>query len=234
MKFDAVIVAAGSASRMGRDKLLLPLGEEAVLLRTTELFCRHPDIQKTIVVCRPDQRNAFRSLLASYPSVVLIDGGATRHLSVKNGLREVSAEGVVIHDGARPFLSHDLIDRVMEGVRHHGAATPAAPVPDAVRVMKDGFVTAIAERDALCRVATPQGFVSAELKDAFERYGLFAAKVGKVQAHLLSAERALYGIAQRYVLCICFRSVLSNRSGVAPNCNPFHIPYSIRSLTVFD
>lgn len=172
MKFDAVIVAAGSASRMGRDKLLLPLGEEAVLLRTTELFCRHLDVQKTIVVCRPDQRGAFRSLLASYPSVILVDGGATRHLSVKNGLREVSAEGVLIHDGARPFLSRDLIDRVMEGVRHHGAATPAAPVPDAVRVRKDGFVTAIAERDALCRVATPQGFVSAELKDAFERVPL--------------------------------------------------------------
>ncbi len=164
MKISAVIVAAGSSSRMqagGRSKLLMTVGGESVLRRTLQAFDKAACIAEIVVVARACDFGAVREAAAGIQKPVrLAEGGAQRQDSVANGAALCAdADYIAIHDGARPFVTPALIERVCADARRFGAATLAVPVKDTVKIAsEDGFVQATPERGTLRAVQTPQVF----------------------------------------------------------------------------
>ncbi len=148
----ALIVAAGSGSRMGGlPKQYRRLGQKTVLERTVAAFATHPAIDRVLVVISPEHQPLYDAL--GLPPAV--HGGATRQESVRLGLEAIAtADRVLVHDAARPFVSRAVIDNVLFTLRDHAAATPALAVVDSLRTAAFEDVP----RDNLYRVQTPQAF----------------------------------------------------------------------------
>ena len=158
----AVIVAAGKGSRMGesRNKLLLPLGTSTILETSLEPFLKHSRIRKIYLVASLQDHQLIKKLIPE--EVILVEGGTRRQDSVNNALVEIMKQrnipdAVLIHDGARPFCSSNLIDRILEATRRHDAAIPVLPINDTVRRITDEK-TNVVDRKGLYSVQTPQGF----------------------------------------------------------------------------
>ena len=130
----AVIVAAGSATRMGGvDKIFAPIAKLPVICRTLAAFNNHPAIDEIIVVTRPDVIERMSRVCVAYEKVhIVVSGGASRTESVQKGLAAVS-EGtqlVAVHDGARPLVPAEVITKAVAKAAKFGAAAPAIPVKD--------------------------------------------------------------------------------------------------------
>ena len=158
----AVIVAAGSASRMGGiDKVMAPIGGEPMILRTVRQFDSSDAIGEIVVVTRQDLIEPIRALCHAFPKVkAVVAGGDSRQKSVELGLQALSKECrmVAVQDGARPFVSQDLICRTVDAAAAYGAAAPAIPVKDTIKVVQKGFVKETPDRNTLRAVQTPQVF----------------------------------------------------------------------------
>ena len=160
----AVIVAAGSASRMGgTDKILTDLAGEPVLAHTIAAFSENPAIDEIVLVVRPDRREAVSALVErrGFPKIRGITaGGDTRTASVMAGLELAAAETThaAIHDGARPLVTQAVISEAVETAIRTGAAAPAIAVKDTIKVAEAGVVTATPNRSSLFAVQTPQVF----------------------------------------------------------------------------
>ena len=169
----AVIVAAGTASRMkGIDKIMEPLGGDPVILRTVRAFQESPVISEIVVVTREEQILPISRLCAGLDKVrAVVAGGATRQESVARGLSALAGqvELVAVQDGARPLVSQQLIDRVVRAARTYGAAVPAVPVKDTVKIGKGGLVAATPDRKRLNAIQTPQAFDYDLLRGALEK-----------------------------------------------------------------
>ncbi len=159
----AIIVAAGRSSRMGGvNKMSLYVGGIPVLARTVKAFDACESVSEIIVVCPPDKFEETKSLLpvCSKP-LKIIGGGKTRSRSVANGVGACDERTgyFAIHDGARPFVSVDLVKATIAGAVEKGACAPGVAVSDTVkRVDGSGFITETVSRDGLIRVQTPQVF----------------------------------------------------------------------------
>jgi len=156
---DVVIVAAGSSHRMGGgDKLEMTIGGQPILRRAVETLASAPESDRLIIVTAVERVEALRAVpwLADIDASV-IPGGRRRQDSVAEGVRQATADIVLVHDGARPFVSRGLISRVVDGIQRHGAAIPALPVVDALKRADGELITASAERTGLFRAQTPQG-----------------------------------------------------------------------------
>ena len=123
----AVIVAAGSSSRMGFDKLSWDLGGRTVLEQSLQVFDKHLLITDLVVVYGKNQENAEKAAQGCRKPVTLVAGGNTRAQSVKNGVSAAGGELVAIHDAARPFVSEQVITQALEAAEKTGAAAPAVP-----------------------------------------------------------------------------------------------------------
>ncbi len=158
----AVIVAAGNASRMGGiDKTLATLGGVPVLKRTVAAFQNCDAIRQIVVVTREDQLTRVSQLCAGFDKVTaVVAGGKSRAESVHLGLNALSGNMklAAIHDGARPLVSWQLIDRVVRAANSFGAAAPGIPVKDTVKQVQGGLVSATPDRTSLRAVQTPQVF----------------------------------------------------------------------------
>jgi 2-C-methyl-D-erythritol 4-phosphate cytidylyltransferase len=156
---DAVILAAGTSSRMGGpDKLLMEVGGLPLLAWTVRAAATAATVRRIIVVTRPDRVQA----LADEPwlrdvGATLVPGGARRQDSVAAGVEAADAEVVLIHDGARPLATAGLLDRVAHAARAHGAAVPIVAVPESMRRVIDGRIVQILDRTDLHRSQTPHG-----------------------------------------------------------------------------
>ena len=163
-KVAAIIVAAGEGRRMqGIDKVFAPLGGEPVLVRATRPFQQCQLIDQIVVVVSGEKENMCRSLVAGPEWSKVSDvclGGERRQDSVAAGLKRIKDYyWVVIHDGARPLVTVDLIERGLEAAKETGAAAAAVPVTDTVKVMDDdGIVRETPPRQNLRAVQTPQVF----------------------------------------------------------------------------
>lgn len=161
-KCGAVIVAAGTASRMGGiDKVMAPLGGEPMIVRTVRAFQNCGAIAEIVVVTREDLILSITSLCRGMDKVkAVVAGGASRQESVARGLSALSGQMklAAVHDGARPLVSDAVIDRTVRAAHSYGAAAPAVPVKDTVKVVKGGLVMATPDRNALRAVQTPQVF----------------------------------------------------------------------------
>lgn len=169
----AVIVAAGSASRMeGIDKILAKLGGEPVIQRTVRVFAACSDVQEIVVVTRPDRIQEITDLCSEFPKVrAVIAGGASRQESVNMGLAALSDQVTMcaIHDGARPLITEAVISRTIRAAEKYGAAIPAIPVKDTIKTEKGGFVGSTPDRSTLCSVQTPQVFDYDLLRGALKK-----------------------------------------------------------------
>ena len=175
MRAAAVIVAGGAGTRLGGPvrKQYLRIGGEPVLLRAILPFLHHPRIHETVVVLPADDVADPPGWLAGLP-VRIVAGGAERGDSVLAGLRAVAqdVDRVLIHDGARPFVSTEIIDRVLDA---DGGAIAAVPVTDTIQqVDASGAIVHTPDRSALWQAQTPQGF---PLDGILQAYTL-AAKEG--------------------------------------------------------
>ena len=158
----AVIVAAGSASRMGGiDKVMAPLGGEPMIARTVRAFQECDAISEIVVVTREDLIVPIGKLTREMPKVTaVVAGGKSRQESVHLGLNALSEKVklAAIHDGARPFVTWQLIDWVVRAANSYGAAAPAIPVKDTIKEVQGFVVKSTPDRAALRAVQTPQVF----------------------------------------------------------------------------
>ena len=158
----AVIVAAGTASRMGGiDKVMAPLNGEPMIVRTVRTFQQSDVIDEIVVVTREDLIREIMELCTDFPKVkAVVAGGRSRQESVQAGVHALSEkmELVAVHDGARPLVTWDVIDRVVRGANTYGAAVPGVAVKDTIKQIKGGIVSGTPERDKLRAIQTPQVF----------------------------------------------------------------------------
>ena len=156
----AVIVAAGSASRMGGiDKVMAPLGGEPMILRTVRAFEDCEAVKEIVIVTRQDLMGPIAELCSGFTKIrSVVQGGSSRQESVKLGLLALSKEVrlAAVHDGARPLVSGELIDKVIRAAHSYGAAAPAIPMKDTIKVFEGGFIAATPDRSTLRAVQTPQ------------------------------------------------------------------------------
>ena len=156
----AVIVAAGSASRMGGiDKVMAPLGGEPMILRTVRAFEACEAVKEIVIVTREDLMGPIAELCSGFTKIrSVVQGGSSRQESVKLGLLAFSKEVrlAAVHDGARPLVSGELIDKVIRAAHSYGAAAPAIPMKDTIKVFEGGFIAATPDRSTLRAVQTPQ------------------------------------------------------------------------------
>lgn len=168
-----VIVAAGSASRMGGiDKVMAPLAGEPIIVRTVRAFQDCDAVKKIVVVTREDLILPITSLCSGMSKLkAVVAGGSSRQESVHLGLNALSGEVqlVAVHDGARPLVSWQLIDRVIRAANTYGAAAPAIPVKDTIKVVKGGVVEQTPDRSNLFAVQTPQVFDFDLLRGALKK-----------------------------------------------------------------
>ncbi len=156
---DAVILAAGTSSRMGGpDKLLMEVGGLPLLAWTVRAAAAAASVRRIIVVSRQDRAAA----MADEPwlrdvRATIVTGGVRRQDSVAAGVEAADAEVVLIHDGARPLVTPALLDTVAAAARVHGAAVPVVAVPESMRRMVDGQIVGLLDRTNLYRSQTPHG-----------------------------------------------------------------------------
>ena len=176
-KVSAVLVAAGSSTRMGFDKLSFDLGGETVLHRSIRAFAQCPLVDEIILVAGSNRAFAQQQAADCAKPVCVVVGGATRAESAKNGVLAASGTLVAVHDAARPFVSQQVITAALEAAAQCGAAAPAVPVKDTIKaavrgsgktVPEDCFVHATPDRSTLYAVQTPQCFDRAAYLAALE------------------------------------------------------------------
>jgi 2-C-methyl-D-erythritol 4-phosphate cytidylyltransferase/2-C-methyl-D-erythritol 2,4-cyclodiphosphate synthase len=179
MTVAAVIVAAGRGLRAGGGlpKQWRTVAGRAVAAWTLEAFRTSPLVGPIALVLHPDDMGLAPGY-AGHPDVVVAEGGATRDASVRAGLEALvrfAPDFVLIHDVARPCVTHDLIARVVEALATADAAAPALAVTDALWRGADGLVAGTVDRTGLWRAQTPQGFRFGLILDAHLRHGGGAA-----------------------------------------------------------
>lgn len=171
MQYTALIMAAGSGSRMGLDynKLLYPLADgSTVLEKSVSLFQSDPRCAQLIIVCAPVDRDAFERLCGTQ-NILYVNGGATRQDSVYQGLKEVTQPFVLIHDGARPWLTIEYIDRLLEALVEHSACLLGVPVKDTIKEVENGMVKQTYDRSTQWAAQTPQAFRTELIRYCHER-----------------------------------------------------------------
>lgn len=169
----AIIVAAGSSTRVGFDKLFSKIGDRSVLEHALAAFEEAGSVSDMIVVCREPKlvqtaidRAGFRKVRA------VVRGGERRQDSVQAGLKELTekSEFVAVHDAARPLITPREIERVFSAARKHGAAVLAAPITDTLKFADaNQVVSGSIDRQNVFAMQTPQIFRRASLLEAYER-----------------------------------------------------------------
>ena len=158
----AVIVAAGSATRMGGiDKVMADLGGEPMIVRTARAFQNCDAIASIVIVTREDLIRPISDLCRDMKKVAaVVAGGKSRQESVHLGLNALpkGTKLAAVHDGARPLVSWQVIDRVVRAANTYGAAAPAIPVKDTIKVVQGRLVRETPDRSSLMAVQTPQVF----------------------------------------------------------------------------
>ena len=171
----AVIVAAGSASRMGGiDKILADLKGRPVIVHTVAAFQTCPAISEIVVVTTADKLERIMDLCRDFDKLkAVVVGGSSRPESVTNGLNALSPKVklAAIHDGARPLVTWEVIDRTVRAANTYGAAAPGVPVKDTVKVVAGGTVKSTPDRSTLRAVQTPQVVDIDLLRGALKKAG---------------------------------------------------------------
>ena len=188
-----ILPAAGFGSRMGTavPKQFLKLAGEPILFRTIRVFLEHPAIKVLAIVLPAGHLDTARArILDAFPAarqqLLFATGGATRQQSVRNGLNILPAymQGILVHDGARPMLTPDVIDRCIAGISTHGAVIAAVPVKDTLKEVDQTTVNRTVDRSRLWQAQTPQAMQRPLLQQAMD-HATATRFVGTDEASLL-------------------------------------------------
>ena len=165
----ALIVAAGSGSRMGGElpKQYRLLAGRSVLAHAVDALVSHPRVDAVRVVIGANQDDLAKAALAERDVGALIIGGAERSDSVRAGLTAIGEGIVLVHDAARPFCPPAVIDRLLDALKKHDGAVPALPIADTLAKAR-GAIDAMVDRAGLFRIQTPQAF---HVEDLLYAYG---------------------------------------------------------------
>ena len=167
----AIVCAAGKGERAGfsKNKLLVPVGGRTVLERTVSAF-DFPGIEEILVTASEEDREEISRLFAGFPKVRVVSGGATRTQSVFRALGENRCDIVLVHDGARPFVSRRCIENCIRSVKTFGSGICAVPSVDTVALAdENGAIASVPPRNRAYSVQTPQGFFAEELLGAYRK-----------------------------------------------------------------
>jgi len=172
----AVVVAAGSASRMsGVDKQQIMIDEVPVVVRSLEQFNNCPDVDEIVLVCREEALAEYYALVRDYALdkvVSVVKGGEQRQHSVFSGIAACSeqAEYYAIHDGARPLVTAEVIRDCIDAAVEYGAAAAGVRAKDTHKICDDGgFIRSTPDRDSLYAIQTPQIFEAELYRRAMEK-----------------------------------------------------------------
>ena len=169
-KVSAVLVAAGSSTRMGFDKLSFDLGGETVLHRSIRAFAQCPLVDEIILVAGSNRAFAQQQAADCAKPVCVVAGGATRAESAKNGVLAASGALVAVHDAARPFVSQQVITAALEAAARCGAAAPAVPVKDTIKIVdEEQYSISTPDRSVMWQMQTPQCFRLSEIREAYRQ-----------------------------------------------------------------
>jgi 2-C-methyl-D-erythritol 4-phosphate cytidylyltransferase/2-C-methyl-D-erythritol 2,4-cyclodiphosphate synthase len=171
MAVTALIVAAGSGSRMGGalPKQFRPIAGRPVLAIAVDALAAHPAIDAVRVVIAKGQEELARQALGDRDVGELIIGGVNRADSVRAGLEAIETDVVLVHDAARPFCPADVIDRLLAALADTDGAVPVLPVADTL-ARADRTLGETVDRSQLVRVQTPQAFRFRDLVDSYARW----------------------------------------------------------------
>jgi 2-C-methyl-D-erythritol 4-phosphate cytidylyltransferase len=178
MSYQVVIPAAGQGKRMkaGKNKQFIELRDQPVIVHTLKVFERDEWCEGIILVINEAEREQFNEILKRFAIkkvISMVSGGTERQHSVYNGLKEIkNSDIVLIHDGARPFITVEKIHELVQAAKEHGAAVVAVPVKDTIKRVFDGYVHETVERSSLWAVQTPQAFHVSLVLEAHERASL--------------------------------------------------------------
>ena len=167
----AVICAAGKGLRAGFDKnkLLVEVDGTPVLQKTLQAFDFN-EIDKIVVACSACDKEAVQAIANAFSRVSLVEGGDTRTQTVYNALQTVKSDIVLIHDGARPFVTRKVIENCIESVKKYRSGICATPCTDTIAVKATtNEIVRVPDRNLLVRIQTPQGFYTEEIKAAYEK-----------------------------------------------------------------
>lgn len=166
----AVICAAGQGNRarFGKNKLLVPFMGTTALEKTLSAF-DFPTIDEIVVTSSEEDLETISALCENLPRTSVVLGGKTRLESVHAALQSVKSDIVLIHDGARPFVSREVIEGCIQSVRSQGSGVCAIECTDTVAYVLDNKVASVPQRSNLKQLQTPQGFFTENIRFAYER-----------------------------------------------------------------
>ena len=168
MKVSAIICAAGTGERagFGKNKLLATLYGAPALYHTLRAF-DISEIDEVIVTSSAADYKDIKALCAPFGYDAIL-GGKTRFAGVKKALEKVTGEIILIHDGARPFVTKKIITDCIAYAKEYGSAVCATPVTDTMASVYYGVITDVPKRETVYAIQTPQGFLAADIKKAYE------------------------------------------------------------------
>lgn len=169
----AVIVAAGSSTRMNIDKMLIPLLGQSVISRTVSVFSQCGFFDEIILVSGSKNMDIFALEMKKHNlDVKIIEGGESRGESSFLGISNARSEFVMIHDGARALITGDIIEATLDACISFGGSAPVVTPKDTIKKLApDGTVSCTVERSLCGAVQTPQAFNTKLIKEAYEKYG---------------------------------------------------------------
>lgn len=170
MNYTAVIVAAGSGSRMnlGYNKVYYPIDGIPILQHAMSLFVEDEDCIQIVVVTDNEDYHKYIKENAT-GKIVIAQGGETRQESVANGVHAAICEKIMIHDGARPFLDKETLQRVKEALEIEDAVCVMVPCKDTIKRCQDGYIVETLVRQELMAAQTPQAFTTALYRECMEK-----------------------------------------------------------------
>lgn len=178
MGYEVILLAAGQGKRMkaSRNKVLIHLNGKPIILYSLELFLKDDFCKHIILVVQEANKHEIDEMLKPYIKkahklITVVVGGQERQDSVYQGLLSMKdvSDFVLIHDGARPFLTIDVLKQLYSNLQTSKAAVLGVPVKDTVKKVKDHFIEETIPRESLWQIQTPQAFIGSELLDVHNR-----------------------------------------------------------------
>ncbi|WDV06817.1 2-C-methyl-D-erythritol 4-phosphate cytidylyltransferase [Lysinibacillus irui] len=180
MHYEVVLPAAGSGKRMGagQNKLFLELLDKPILIHTLEVFQQDPFCTGIWLAVKPEERVYIQGLLEQFGITKvkgLPAGGAERQHSVHSCMKEMQQVDIVlVHDAARPFITHDIIANLVQSAHQNGAAIAGVRAKDTMKKVRNGIIEETVDRDSLWMIQTPQAFqydLIVEAEEVAEKVG---------------------------------------------------------------
>lgn len=162
-KVSAVLLCAGLGKRMaaGKNKLLLEISGTSILTYTAKLFDSDALTDEIVFVVSKEDKDVVSDIVKNSvrnKPFCITEGGSERQISSYHGVLASSGDIVMIHDGARPFASSELIRKTVEAAAEYGAAAPGIPITDTLKKTENGFITQTVDRTQMIGIQTPQAF----------------------------------------------------------------------------